>query len=70
MLVAFFYLVVHRGKVNVTEYLGLTKLIEKVVYTQHWKHVQTRLLIQAMKVDTHAEFTSIFAYGEDGCTRR
>ena len=51
-------------------YLGLTKLVEKVVYVQYRKHVQTHLLIQATKVNTHAEFTNLFAYEEDGCTIR
>ena len=70
VLVAFFYahLVVRRGHVNGTEYSGLTKLVKKVVYTWYWKHVQTNLLIQATKTDAHVEFTSLFAYKEDGCT--
>ena len=67
---SFFYahLVVRRGKVNGTEYSGLTKLVEKVMDTQYWKHVQTRLLIQTTEIDTHAELTGLFAYEEDGYT--
>ena len=70
MLVAFFYahLVVHKRQVNSTEYLGLTKLIEKIMYERHRKHVQTCLLIQTMKTNIHAMFTGLFAYEEDGCT--
>ena len=70
MLVAFLYahLVIHRQQVNDTEYSGLTKLVEKVMYTRYQKHVQTCLLIQATKVYTHAEFTGLFVYKEDGCT--
>ena len=49
---------------------GLTKLVEKVVYTRYRKHVQMRLLIQTTEIDTHAEFTGLFAYKEDGCTVR
>ena len=69
---SFFYahLVVRRGKVNGTEYSGLTKLVEKVIDTRYRKHVQTRLLIQTTEIDTHAELTGLFAYEEDGCTVR
>ena len=69
---SFFYahLVVRRGKVNGTEYLGLTKLVEKVMDTRYRKHVQTRLLIQTTEIDTHAKLTGLFAYEEDGCTVR
>ena len=69
---AFFYvhLVVRRWQVNSTEYSGLTKVVEKVVYTQYRKHVQTCLLIQTTKIDAHAKLTSLFAYEEDGCTVR
>ena len=69
---SFFYahLVVRRGKVNGTEYSGLTKLVEKVMDTRYRKHVQTRLLVQTTEIDTHAKLTSLFAYKEDGCTVR
>ena len=69
---SFFYahLVVCRGKVNGTEYSGLSKLAKKVMDMRYRKHVQMHLLIQATKVDTHAEFTGFFAYEEDGCTVR
>ena len=68
----FFYAhwVVRRGKINGTEYSGLTKLVEKVMDTRYWKHVQTCLLIQTTEIDTHAKFTGLFAYEEDGCTVR
>ena len=68
----FFYahLVVRRGKVNGTEYLGLTKLVKRVVYTWYRKHVQPHLLIQTTEINTHAEFTGLFVYEEDGCTVR
>ena len=70
MLVAFFdaHLVICGQQVNSIEYSGLTKLVEKVMYARYQKHVQTRLLIQATKVYTHAEFTSLFAYKDDKCT--
>ena len=70
MLMAFFdaHLVVRRRQVNITEYSGLTKLVEKVVCAWYWKHVQTHLLIQATKVNTHTEFTGPFACEEDWCT--
>ena len=64
------HLVVRRGKVNGTEYSGLTKLVEKVMDTQYWKHVQTHLLIQTTEIDAHAKLTSLFAYKQDGCTVR
>ena len=64
------HLVVCRGQVNGTEYSDLTKLAEKVVYMQYWKHVQMRLLIQTTEIDTHAKLTGLFAYEEDGCTVR
>ena len=64
------YLVVRRGKVNGTEYSGLTKLVKEVMNTWYWKHVQMRLLIQTMEIDTHAKLTGLFAYEEDGCTVR
>ena len=69
---SFFYahLGVRRGKVNGTEYSGLTKLVEKVVYAWYWKYVQTCLLIQTTEIDTHAKLTGLFAYEEDGCTVR
>ena len=69
---AFFYthLVVRRGQVNGTEYLGLTKLVEKVVCTRYRKHAQMRLLVQTMEINTHAKFTGLFAYEEDGYTIR
>ena len=64
------YLVVRRGKVNGTEYSGLTKLVEKVMDTWYRKHVQMRLLIQTTEIDTHAKLTGILAYEEDGYTVR
>ena len=69
---SFFYahLVVRRGKVNGTEYSDLTKLVKKVMDTRYRKHVQMRLLIRTMAINTHAEFTGLFAYKEDGCTVR
>ena len=62
------YLVVRQGKVNGTEYSGLTKLVEKVVYMRYRKHVQMHLLIKTTEIDTHAELTGLFVYEEDGCT--
>ena len=69
---AFFYvhLLIHRSQVNGTEYLGLTKLVEKVMYMRYQKHVQTRLLIQTTEIDTHPEFTGLFVFEEDVCTIR
>ena len=69
---SFFYahLVVCGIQVNSNEYSGLTKLVEKVMDTRYWKHVQTRLLIQTTEIDTHAKLTGLFAYEEDGCTLR
>ena len=69
---SFFYahLVVRRGKVNGTEYSGLTKVVEEVMETWYQKHVQTRLLIQTTEIDTHAKLTGLFAYEEDGYTVR
>ena len=66
----FFYahLVVRRGKVNGTEYSGLTKLVEKVMDTRYRKHVQMHLLIQTTEINTHAKLTGLFAYEEDRCT--
>ena len=68
MLVGFLYacLLVRTQQVNSTEYFGLTKLVKKVMHTRYRKHVQTHLLIQTTKVNTHAKFTSHFAYKEDG----
>ena len=69
---SFFYahLVVRRGKGNGAEYSGLTKLVEKVMDTRYWKHVQMRLLIQTTEIDTDAKLTRLFVYEEDGCTVR
>ena len=47
MFVAFFYtnLVISARQVNGTEHSRFAKLIEQVVDTRDWEHVEARLLI-------------------------
>ena len=66
MVFPYTYLVVRRRQINSTEYAGLTKLMEKVVYIWYWEHVQTCLLVYTLEADTHVEFTGVFTYEEDG----